>query len=313
MQIKVNFTHDIANLFKKAFISQGIKIPLSWDDKDVCLNYFELQKRWLKNNIQYKVFYSKELLTKLPSLSVEEQKIIKKIESKLKSGKNITSFMSKLIRNTDIEKSDFFMKNWNIYHLHIEEIKSLNQKYTNSNLLFFHPTEDSVYFIDVRPHPSGSSWYCKDLIEIEHNNWPNLHKYLKGFKPTNYIPDNKMHNTLKHFITTVDFHDGILFPSNMGVVASGNSYEAVYKSNYLFSIFDIIERKLKEQEKEIVRKIKESSNITHIEELKYELVIENDSFVVIETNYSAKINIPLTDQDTAYVKRFIKEYQAFTR
>ena len=132
----MNFKHDLAELCKKELILKGIEVLPEWNDQKICIIFLEISDRCFNSNVSYDVKYSKELLKKLTTLTKEEQKAVRDIERRLKTCQTLTPYMSKDILKTSIKKSDFLMKNWSIYHLHLE---NRNQKgfYQNPNLLFF--------------------------------------------------------------------------------------------------------------------------------------------------------------------------------
>ncbi len=287
----MDFRHDLAEISKKELLADGVSVPTDWDDYDICLSYIEMKYRCFDSSVPYKVLYSKELLRKLPDLTQEEQAAIKDIEKCLMTCQSLTPYMSKLIKDTDISKSDFLLKNWNIYHLHLEKLSLLKIKYTKPNLLFFQPKGNVVHFIDVKPHPKGASWFDRDMLEIIYSNWPWLLNYEKGIKLITNIPDNQVHNLTKKINTAIDFHNGILFTTNFGVVTTGNSAMAVTKTNKLFNELTKQELYLKENSMNIKQQILNELGINVTEELDYELIIEDNHFVAYEKHSHIKIKL----------------------
>lgn len=287
----MDFFHDLAKISKQELLDSNIKVPIDWDDYDMVLNYLEMSKRWFDCSIPYKVVYSKELLQKLPLLTFAEQTAIKDIEKCLSECKPITDYMSKLIRKTEMNKSDFFLKNWDIYHLHLEKITAIKTRFTMPNLLFFQQKGNIVHFIDVRKHPTGSEWFVKDLLEIVYNNWPWLFIYLKGVKPTINIPDAEIHELTKNVVTIIDFHDGALMPTTAGVTSSGHSSMSVRKADRYFNGLKESEKWLIENENALRKSIYKQLKIKITEPLDYELIIENRWFVAYEKKYKVKIKL----------------------
>ena len=287
----MDLQHDLAEIAKQDLINVGITIPTDWDDYAVCMNYLEIHQRWFDSSIPYRVVYSKELLGKLTSLTQEEKLALQDIEKCLNKCVPLTPYMSKGIRETNIKKSDFLLKNWNIYHLHLEKLTTPKNYYTKPNLLFFQPKGNVVHFIDVRPHPRGAEWFDRDLFEIIYSNWPWLLTFLRGAKPTHTIPDDQVHNMTKNMNIIIDFHGGALFPSNLGVASSGNSTKAVMEANKIFNSLKKSEEYLKENEDAIKQGIKNDMGITAEGTLDYELIVEDNFFVAYEKTYHAKIRL----------------------
>ena len=286
----MNFHQDLARIAYEELMQAGIAVPASWDDYHICLNYMEISHRWFDSSISYAVVYSKELLQKFPLLSTDEREAIKDIEYCLRNCKPITPYMSRLITDTSIKKSDFLLKNWDIYHLHLEKLIPPIAKFTKENLLFFQAKGCVVHFIDVKKHPTASGWFDRGLLEIIYNNWPHLLRYLYGMKPTADIPDNEVHSAFKHMVGIIDFHGGSLFPTNMGVTTSGNSSRAVQETDRLFNRLALAEKDLLESEDEIKDEIFASMG-KRCENLDYELITENGYFVAYETTTNAKIRL----------------------
>lgn len=287
----MNFQHDLAEISKKELVDSNIKVPNDWDDYHILLNYIETSKRWFDCSVPYRVVYSEELLQKLSLLTPDELVAIKDIEKCLSECKPITAYMSKLIRRSEMNKSDFFLKNWDIYHLHLEKLTAIKTKFTKENLLFFQKKGNIVHFIDVRKHPKGSEWFVKDLLEIVYNNWPWLLVYLKGVKPTSNIPDSYVHELTKSAVTIIDFHGGALMPTTLGVASSGHSSWSVQKANHYFNSLKKCEQELIEKENEICEFAYKEHKIKAKAPLDYELIIEKNWFVAYEKTYKIKIKL----------------------
>ncbi len=287
----MNFKQDLAEILKKDMAYKGISFDSNWDDYTVCLNYIELTKRWFNSNIPYKVVYSKELLAKISSLTKQEQDAIKDIEKSLIECKSVTCYMSKLITSTEMKKSDFFLKNWDIYHLHLEKLSAVKCNYTMPNLLFFQLKGKIIHFIDVRKHPKGSEWFVRDLLEIIYNNWPWLLRYLNGIKSVVDISNEDMYSLSKHAVGAINFHGKVLMPTNIGVATSGHSSLSVGKACDIFNNLKAYEEWLKNNEMEIRESIYKQTKRKTTNQLEYELLIENDCFIAYEKNTQSKIEL----------------------
>ena len=134
--------------------------------------------------------------------------------------------MSKGLKNPKINKSDFLLKNWYIYHVHLEKATP-GKPFTKPNLLFFQRKGQMVHLIDVRKHPNGSDWFIRDLLDTFYDNWPWLLRYFPGHTPTDIIEDHKVHNALKCMVVPIPFRNGMLMPTTLGVASSGDSSMAV--------------------------------------------------------------------------------------
>lgn len=286
----MDFRHDLA-VMATGFLNQaGIKVPEEWDDYHICMKYLEIHQRWFDSSVPYDVLYSKELIAKMPTLTLSEQQAIQEIDRRLKNCEPLTPYMSRDIRKVSVKKSDFLLKNWNIYHLHLER-SDQGETYKSSNLLFFQPKGSTVHFIDVKPHPKGAGWFDRELLEIVFDNWPNLLNYMQDLKPVGTVSDDKMHELLKRTVAIIEFRGGALFPTNLGVASSGDSNLAVREAGRLFNHLKLFEIELAKREDEIRQEILDSMQIDIKDTLDYDLIVEEGYFVAYEKHSLAKIRL----------------------
>ena len=283
----MDFKHDLAEISKQELHKEGIRVPKEWDDYQICMKYLEIHHRWFDSSVPYVSVFSRELWKNLPLLTSEEQAAIRDIVNRLMTCQPITPYMSRDIRAISVKKSDFLLKNWNIYHLHLEKAP---ERYTNPNLLFFQPEGKVVHFIDVRPHPKGAAWFDRGLFDIIYDNWPHLLIYRPDVKTTLPIPDEGVHELLKGSVALIPFREGSLFPTNLGVVASGDSGLAARTAGKIFNMLTECQLDLTERKAEI-RKLIRKKGIKPPAELDYELIVENGFFVAYERQTHVKIRL----------------------
>ena len=283
----MNFHHDLAEISKKELHKEGIGVPKEWNDYQVCMKYLEIHHRWFNSSVPYISVFSRELWEKLPLLAREEQAAIRDIVNRLKACQPITPYMSRDIHAISVKKSDFLLKNWNIYHLHLEKTP---ERYTNPNLLFFQPQGQVVHFIDVRPHPKGAAWFDRGLFDIIYDNWPHLLIYRPDIRSTLPVPDEGVHELLKEAVSFIPFREGSLFPTNMGVVASGDSALAARTAGKIFNRLAAWQQELSARKDE-VRKLIRREGMNPPPELDYELIVEKGFFVAYERQTHAKIKM----------------------
>ena len=249
----MDFQHDLAEIARCLMQKSGILVDKEWDDCYCCIKYLELLHRWFDSSVPYKVVYSKVLWEKLSKLTAYELSALQDIIYRLESCISITLYMSKDIKKTAIQKSDFLLKNWDIYHLHLEK-QIPKKRFTNPNLLFFQTKGQVVHLIDIRKHPKGSEWFIKDLLEIVYENWPWLLNCFPGCTPTHKIEDCHVHNTLKSMVVGIPFKNGMLMPTTLGVAGSGDSGTAVRTVYNILNRLRLCETELRQNEKLSVTK-----------------------------------------------------------
>lgn len=236
----MNFHHDLAEIARKNLKELGIVSSADWDDYMTYLKWLQIRQRRLNSSIHYQVRYSDELLQKLDHLPESDQNSVLDIERHLRNAEPITGYMSKSINSTSMKKSDFLLKVWNIYHVHLE--RKSEKKYLNPNLLFFQRMKNTIYFIDVRQHPVGNQWFSRELLGIVYDNWPELIHYIPGMKtvlesgePIN-LTDEQVFELMKNGITIfVPFRDGAILYTSGGIAASGDGGIAVWIANNVWN------------------------------------------------------------------------------
>lgn len=286
----MDFEHDLAELSREMMADAGIKVSKDWDDCYACIKYLELCQRWFDPSIPYIVLFSKELQEKLSCLSKNELASLQDIVYRLKNCLPITQYMSKDIYNPKIKKSDFLLKNWNIYHLHLEK-RIVGKKFTNPNLLFFQCEGQAVHMIDIKPHPTGAKWFDRKIFEIIDDNWPWLLRYYPGTISGGPTDDSEIHNALKREFCLISFRGRALVPTNLGVASSGDSNLAVRHAYDIINRLQAWETELKKREKKIRKKIYKSTSIMITEPLDYTLIVENGFFVAYEKHSNVKIRL----------------------
>lgn len=148
----------------------------------------------------------------------------------------------------------------------------------------------SVHFIDVRPHPKGAAWFDRGLFDIIYDNWPHLLIYRPDIRSTLPVPDEGVHELLKEAVSFIPFREGSLFPTNMGVVASGDSALAARTAGKIFNRLTAWQLELSARKDEI-RKLIRRKGMKPPAELDYELIVESGFFMAYELQTHAKIRM----------------------
>lgn len=288
---RMNLEHDLSAMLAESFHRAGIKIPKEWSDSDIRIKYYEFHQRIHPVDAPCYILYSEELLRKRAILPELEKIALTDIESRLKSGQPVTRYLSRDWRTISTRKSDFLLKNWNIYHLHLERT-DLGGSLRDPCLLFFTVKGRVVHMIDIKKHPKGSDWFDRELLETIYHNWPWLLKMLSGIKPSIDVPDHAVHALTKQIVTILPFHGGALIPTSMGVSSAGTSFMATQCSIYLHNNLARSEQYLSAQEEK--EKIQEEIlRLTGIwvEHPDYRLIFENGFFAAHEIHTSVKIRL----------------------
>lgn len=214
-----------------------LRMPIdrNWDTNYLCIKYYDTIRRFCFFQSPVTIHSSSEIKRKM--LNDTEKKALENICSRLETGRPIFPYLSRSINNTNIKKSDFCMKNWNIFHTHLGRLpENSMQCHRSDRLLFFTHNNNNVYLIDVKKHPKGSEWFDKELILIIYRNWPELLHPVSCIKPAdkNTIPDESYFELSKHVIIPIQIEGKFYMPTNFGVATSGDSQIAVEQTDLFF-------------------------------------------------------------------------------
>lgn len=296
------------------FHERGIKPDSSWNAYMLCMKLHDIRKRRFDLNIPYAVVFSDVLQEKLQSYpwvtnivsiqpefneEVEGQLISVKPELLrsgpynvstlerfiicLKTNRSVTEFLGSQVNAISIKKSDFEVKNWSVYHAHLD--KKIDGHYSSdpdTDLLFFQVKRRVVHLIDIKKHPRGSGWFDPDLIEIVYRNWPWLLLSIPDAELLNPVPDEDMHELSKRVNVMYTLKNGlVVMPSAMGVASSGDSTEAVMQTNRLFNSLKKIENKIANDEDRIRADHQKKTGNALAEKITFRLDIDNHYFIAV--------------------------------
>ena len=88
-------------------------------------------------------------------------------------------FLSEQVNNTEPKNPDGLLWDYGMHHLHLSRKEGKRGFVKRSDwLLFAIVADQDVFFVDVRKHKDperqGFEWVRQDLLDIVHNNWPEL-------------------------------------------------------------------------------------------------------------------------------------------
>ena len=111
-------------------------------------------------------------------------------ERKVERGENINPYLSRKLPN--LSANDELLNDWGIQHLHLGSsliTKKKNRGFIEGTpeLLFVYFDEQSAYFIVIGDHESFGD---QELLEILHDNWPEILEKFKAPNIKSVIPDD---------------------------------------------------------------------------------------------------------------------------
>jgi len=207
------------------------------------------------------------------SSNLQGQNEINEIINKLESGEDINELLSrKVTRLNQARNADLLKYEWGIYHLHFCKERS-------GKLLFIYLNEGNAYLLDILKHEeAGSSavtWTNTDLIQIIHDNWPQVIKpFIYKTNSTTPILTTNQRKTLrkKAANTFVVVDDGTEYmPLGLGFTSSKHPMPAILQSDNLLRTvrdlqdtvqknYPIIKQVLAEQTTDPIIKLKLDDN-----------------------------------------------------
>jgi len=279
----MNFIKDFRKIIFDNSTVEGIRLDDCLNDIYYVCSYIDIKNRWFINTKEYRIITSSSIHKKIESLSTLELTSYKDIKYRLQNKIPIVSYLSARIDKSEIGKSDWLLKNFGIYHCHLEEkMPNGHFKRDSNNLLFFCGSNDAVYLIDIKNHPTREGWLDVDLLKvIEENGWLHLLKYIPDYTVPSFDAETTF-NLSKMSTVYLNLNHGVAL-SNLDLTC--NSFDAVNISDYWIKYLSDCQ-KWCENDEELHKMF---PNVL----LDFELVIEDNSFVIYEPNVENGIKIKL--------------------
>lgn len=212
-------------------LNLGIIAEPQWSTTYLCIKYYDIVYRYCFFGKACNLNLSNELNDTIKTLDATEMTAFKDICFRLENGKTIFPYLSNFINKTNVEQSDFFLKNWNIFHAHLGILDKQSGKCSRSDrLLFFTKKYNEIYLIDIKKHPHGDEWFLKELLEIIDRSWPNLLQYAP-FALNKDVLDKDYFRLSKEFVVPTNVNGKCVMPTNLGVTLSKDSEMAVANTN----------------------------------------------------------------------------------
>lgn len=218
---------DAKAIIVKYLNSFGLE-PVGNATQQILQSYFNFKHKYIKTRPRA-VVISAGLEKKAQQLGLEI--VLNMINQKCVAGEDINPFLSKGTFRLGVH--DHLLNDWKIHHLHLNLNKAKPTDYFNDRsayLLFAHVTDESIYFIDIRPHQEDDVFAQRELLRIVRDNWPQLDQQFRVqqeeieiFPKFNEQEIAIMRKKGHMFLTQVDDH---VYAPGLGSAVSGFSLEA---------------------------------------------------------------------------------------
>ena len=178
---------DLEVAIVSEFRHQGISFPENADLKHLASRYLEMRIRRIEP-VPRQVHFSEEIHDSLGKLSRETNPEVREealeawrtvfhLRHLFVSGDNVMPFLTDRVTKT--ERTDGLLWDYAMHHLHLSRNDGKRGFVKRSDWLLFAIVADrDVFLVDVRKHKDherqGFEWVRQDLLDIVHNNWPEL-------------------------------------------------------------------------------------------------------------------------------------------
>ena len=187
MEVQFNIIGDYAQILRERLRIKHYdecSIDSIKDDYNLVLAYFGALRRMV-SMVKRNVFKANGFVCPPEYLGA-----LAGIERKIESGENINPYLSRKLPN--LCANDELLNDWGIQHLHLGSsviTKKKNKGFIKGTprLLFVYFDEQSAYFIVVGDHDSFGD---QELLQILHDNWPEVLARFKDPSVKSVIPDD---------------------------------------------------------------------------------------------------------------------------
>ena len=286
--IEIDLVHDFAVIAADMLEQYGFDRPVIDDARKVLLSFLGFQHRLIQQ--KPRKIYKPQNFT----CPEEYREGLELLEQKITDGEDLTPHQSRQILK--YEKKDPLLNDWGIQHLHLgtemEPGRPLIQG--TPEVLFVLFKNDAAYFIKIAGH---GQWSDQDMIRILHDNFPESIESWRasGVLGLAHVPTNEDVNTLRKagVNSGLEIYPGVVYFSPGGGYATDgtNIWVSMKVNDYArFSIRTANE--IVDKEGAIRESLRaHTSDVPEI--LKIKLVLNDNNFVILETNTNvALLSIP---------------------
>ena len=235
----MDFKKDIDEHLYNAIVKNGINIDIN--DKKLAIHYFDMKERLLDFDIKFNILKSKEVNEILSSniLNDCEKQAFNDIVYRLENNMPIDMYLSNLVYDINMKRSDYLLKCWGIYHLHLEKKNNITNNFERKSdwLLFLKISVDwkNILLISIDKHPKSDTWYQEKWLKIIDDNWNDeLLYYDGGLKVINELAENEVFKASQRQVYAVNINNKAVFPF-LGCATSGDSIINVRKECDLYN------------------------------------------------------------------------------
>ncbi len=280
----MDFETDLKNIAKKELDFYEVDYSKTKSTREL-INIFVNLKLRLIQSIPRKVIKSHKIHNANYNKTISDA--LKDIENSFISGADVSPYFSKDIFKAGF--TDYLFADWKINHLHLNpKIKDTKFVKRSKEVLFITIFQDTVYFIDIRPHGINGEKYVfaqKDLLQIIFDEWSFIlepYKTLLTAMAPNIRPPKDIDNFRKSGWTIPQEINGNVYaPMGGGITTANTSTEVSIETSRLYMLMYSAENYLKENRKEIDHQLSKISGYYH-SLAKFHLAIHQNGCLILE-------------------------------
>lgn len=207
-------------------VADLLRVFISYDNRHISL-------------ISRKVYISDKLKNQLLNEYKNYELVVQQIVNRLRDGQDVNDRLSTKL--SDVLYEDGMLNDWRMYHFHLGKRRVDNYcERTGTLLIGFIPLQDhDIYLLEIIPHHIDNAVFAnKEYIEIIHQNWPNVIKYVRihGMPMGPELTMQQRFNLRKNGVNTADIIDGeAYFGPGLGVTSAGTSVAVQLKVNMIYN------------------------------------------------------------------------------
>lgn len=252
--VQADLFEDFADILRGKLKKAGFS-GISSDPNVVCRRFENYQRR--RVSVQPRDVHRAQPFHFPSESEFSEQELRSRVDAvaeKAEEGRDINPYLSRKLSN--VSYNDGILNDWGIHHFHLgDKIESDGFIERTGELLYARVTDDDFYMIGVYGHDSFSK---KDLISVEHNNWP---EEIERFKLPGDIEllysydDDQIRQARDAGVqVAVELDDGTVYMHPGGGYAStGEGADDVLVANAIKTIFSQLETQLEEDAQDLIK------------------------------------------------------------
>lgn len=283
--IDIDLPRDLGAIFRDRIVQLGYDAKGLNDPAEMIRAYLSVGRRLVSLQPR-KVLKAKEF--QCPPNHIQG---LAKIESTIRSGGNLTPFLSDEIKHRDFQ--DKLLLHWGIHHLHLgTKMRSDGFVKRTDDLLYCRIDKDCAYFINILPH---GFWTEQNLLSVLHGNWPDSIKRFRLLGVEGDLLEDEEIESLraKNANHSIKMQDEVVYaPLGDGVTCSGDNIRDVYEADYLLYGARKMQEKIIGDFEDIEKRARERG-VAFAAPAKFKLCLVGTTFFAIEMHSGYRLPLPL--------------------